>query len=319
MSFPAGYCINRKIEDAFEMRELALKWSMEMLQFGKGRFHGDLQAIHTENLQLSSGWRSTAILVRGHVPHECVTLTTVLTPHAAVHFRGAPIEDGQIAALRHGEEIEMSTRGGARLLSVSVDAALLEKQAQALLGLSLDHLRIHERLQLCHADRHGRLNRALLQYLEFGMSSGMTAIPESCRRLENRILETILSNVGYPRLQIPRPQRLYLAKMAEEYLRAHADTPVSIAELCEITGINQRTLFLGFHERYGLSPIAYLKLLRLNAARRELLRATRGDSAVSVTRSATKWGFFHLGRFAMEYRALFGESPQQTLKRPSAY
>jgi AraC-like DNA-binding protein len=181
-----------------------------------------------------------------------------------------------------------------------------------LLGEPLDRWRTRERLRLAHPDRRVRLDRSLRRYLAFALASRKAAWPDSALRLENNIIETIVLNAAIPEVRSPRPQRLNLAKQAEDYLRAHADTPVSLMRLCETIGINQRTLFLGFHERFGISPKAYLKILRLNGARRELLRPKPG---ISVTQVAMNWGFFHLGRFSIEYRAMFCESPIQTLKK----
>ncbi len=59
--------------------------------------------------------------------------------------------------------------------------------------------------------------------------------------------------------------------------------------------------------------MAYLKQKRLEAARRTLLTAE--PLTTSVTEVATQWGFFHLGRFARDYRQLFGELPSETLKQ----
>jgi AraC-like DNA-binding protein len=62
--------------------------------------------------------------------------------------------------------------------------------------------------------------------------------------------------------------------------------------------------------------VRYLWLRRMNLVRPALLRA---DPAVAtVTGIATDHGFWELGRFSVEYRALFGESPSATLRRPPA-
>ena len=37
----------------------------------------------------------------------------------------------------------------------------------------------------------------------------------------------------------------------------------------------------------------------------------------AVTRVATDHGFWELGRFSVAYRALFGESPSKSLRRPA--
>ena len=46
-------------------------------------------------------------------------------------------------------------------------------------------------------------------------------------------------------------------------------------------------------------------------ARRALREAT--PDAMTVTDVATRYGFWQLGRFAVEYRSLFGELPSVTL------
>ena len=62
----------------------------------------------------------------------------------------------------------------------------------------------------------------------------------------------------------------------------------------------------------GLSPKAYLKARRLNAVRRELLR---DETAVgTIFDRASSWGFWHMGQFGRDYKAMFGELPSETLK-----
>ncbi|NML27509.1 AraC family transcriptional regulator [Zoogloea dura] len=106
----------------------------------------------------------------------------------------------------------------------------------------------------------------------------------------------------------------YYVKRAEEYIRAHLNEPLSIEMLAEHTGVSVRTLFSGFRNFRGASPMTYLRNLRLDKVRQEL--ASREHA--SVTDVAFRWGFSHLGRFAQEYKRRFGESPSATLRyRPN--
>ena len=69
---------------------------------------------------------------------------------------------------------------------------------------------------------------------------------------------------------------------------------------------------LGFQEAFGISPGAYHRRLRLNGARRELSRSWARD--VTIAQVALRWGFDHFGRFSVDYRHLFGETPSATLR-----
>lgn len=62
-----------------------------------------------------------------------------------------------------------------------------------------------------------------------------------------------------------------------------------------------------------MSPRRYLLLRRIHLARRALRQATPGEA--TVTEAATCFGFWQLGRFAVEYRALCGEPPSAKLGR----
>ena len=88
---------------------------------------------------------------------------------------------------------------------------------------------------------------------------------------------------------------------------------MSVDELCVQAGASRRSLELGFRETLDISPARYLRYVRLNGLHRELRRASSRQA--TVTEAVSHWGFGELGRAAVEYRELFGESPSNTLKR----
>jgi AraC-like DNA-binding protein len=101
----------------------------------------------------------------------------------------------------------------------------------------------------------------------------------------------------------------------EEFLEANCDRPLYIAEICAGIGVPERTLRASCEENLGMGPIRYLTLRRMHLARQALLRADPSRS--TVTRIVTDHGFWELGRFSVAYRLLFGESPSDSLRRPT--
>lgn len=87
---------------------------------------------------------------------------------------------------------------------------------------------------------------------------------------------------------------------------------IAIPKLCDEIGVPQRTLRAYCRQSLGMSPKRYIQMLRMRSAREALRIATQQKT--SVTRIASALGFNNLGLFAVEYRALFGESPSSTLR-----
>jgi AraC-like DNA-binding protein len=92
--------------------------------------------------------------------------------------------------------------------------------------------------------------------------------------------------------------------------------PVTAQELAVASGASQRTLEYGFRKKFGMTPGVYLRIHRLNRAHHDLSLAD--PHLMTITKIAQNWGFFHPGRFSVEYRQLFGTMPSKTLARPQS-
>jgi AraC-like DNA-binding protein len=136
--------------------------------------------------------------------------------------------------------------------------------------------------------------------------------PEHGRAWDYRVVDTWLADVMAPDPGFTPAMRHRAAREADSFLRENLDRPVSIAELCLVTGVPKRTLMLGFSDSFGISPLDFHRRLRLNAARRDLAVSLPGET--TVTAAALRWGFDHFGRFSVDYRRMFGESPIATLR-----
>jgi AraC family ethanolamine operon transcriptional activator len=107
------------------------------------------------------------------------------------------------------------------------------------------------------------------------------------------------------------PARIDMVKRLQRWMADHPTEPITLDDLCRQMYVSRRSVIQGFREHLGIGPMAYLKLQRLHAVRRQLLAAA--PDQVSVTGVAANFGFFNSGHFARDYRQLFGELPSITL------
>ncbi len=100
-------------------------------------------------------------------------------------------------------------------------------------------------------------------------------------------------------------------KRAIDAIHAHPEESWTVSELAQFVGVSVRTLQDGFRRYVGVSPVTYLRDVRLERVHEDLIQADpRHDTVADV---AYRWGFWHLGRFAAEYRRRYGQPPSKTL------
>jgi AraC-like DNA-binding protein len=123
-----------------------------------------------------------------------------------------------------------------------------------------------------------------------------------------------MSGRKHPRPSRPADRRWHqLVRHAERKILNDLQTPLSMAALGRTLGVSGRYLRMAFQEVHGVSPLRHLRMLKLTQARRALMSAR--SQTVTVAETAVRHGFRELGRFSVEYREAFGESPSITLHR----
>jgi len=103
----------------------------------------------------------------------------------------------------------------------------------------------------------------------------------------------------------PRPLRRAL-----DYIEANLGEHLTMADIAAAAGCSAKTVTEAFHDHLGVTPMTHVRQRRLERVREDLLN---GNDSIGMV--ATRWGFGHLGRFALSYRQHFGEQPSDTLRR----
>ena len=116
---------------------------------------------------------------------------------------------------------------------------------------------------------------------------------------------------GLPEPRVPQPRSV---RRAMEAMQADLGRRWTLADLADVAGASARTLQRQFLACFGKSPQAVLRDIGFARARRELLQGGPDGTVMDI---AARCGFAHHGRFAVAYRARFGETPSQTIRRRS--
>ncbi|MFE1950509.1 AraC family transcriptional regulator [Streptomyces sp. NPDC059524] len=214
-------------------------------------------------------------------------------------------------------KLDMRWGAGNPQLIVWFDRSSLESHLGSLLGRAVRRpVRFSLGMDLTAPDSRSWLNIVDLLRREVERPDGMTSRPVVTQQLESLLMTQLLMAQPHtytpallgeqPRVAPPAVRR------AMDVIEGHAAEPLTVAEIAECVGVGVRALQEGFRRHLDTTPLAYLREVRLDRVRKELLTADPG--ATTVTAVASRWGFLHPGRFSLAYRRQFGESPSETLR-----
>jgi AraC family ethanolamine operon transcriptional activator len=304
-------------EDFDELAENLQGWDLEFTRLDRGPFGGKILQVSGEEFQFSSFSISCRHEQRGAPPPGFKTFC-ILTPRSpAIGFRNRQLDQEGIALFPSGEEIDVYAPPGWGAFEVSFTENLLESVSQRMGLPHLDDLLVEKEFARCHQKALGEL-KLWLQEMRQEFSAHLcnplskSFMEQFISEFPRRFLNTIDSS--YPTVfRHSLRQRDRAIKKIKEFLTEFPDVPPTIADLCEVAQVSERTLEYAFQERYEMTPNTYLRFYRLNGVHKSLRAAD--PASTTVTEVATDWGFWHFGHFTSNYRKLFGQLPSDTLKK----
>jgi AraC-like DNA-binding protein len=234
----------------------------------------------------------------------------------------ATVQEHRTAEWRKGQTMPFSAGFDTRLWfdrafvqrSVRLDMDRLEVQCARWLGRPLDQP-LRFALQP-FSDELEPLWRRTLSYLWFSEDSGLPLSAAAKAAFDEYLLTLLLHhhphNYSDEMAEAGSTPVPGVVRGAERFMADNADAPITVSDVAAHVGVSLRSLQAGFRQWRDTTPSAYLRKVRLQLVRDELLRS---GAQANVTAIAMRHGFAHLGRFSAQYRATFGEAPSITLRR----
>jgi AraC family ethanolamine operon transcriptional activator len=282
-----------------------------------GAYQGKLSHTTLSNIWIDSSTNNVAAQSVGMVPANRVLFGMLRNEVSPLKQAGVCWTKQQPLFFAPSSEMDFIQQGEADCLGLSIDSTFFATRIGALLEGDFQ-------LQTGHWDRLSpslktirsmeRLTETIIDLGERGVLQGLPA--KAIINLEEEIaliLADIINSAMRKNQQRSVVTQVNLAWRIRNYMRDHADSRLCLTDVCAEFGVSKRTLQYMFAKEFDVSPMRYLRMIRLNRAHRSLLRSERNSS--TVTEVVYDSGFWHLGDFTRNYKHLFGELPSETLRR----
>ncbi|MBA2127232.1 AraC family transcriptional regulator [Hyphomicrobium methylovorum] len=303
-----------KTHDIDEQAAFLKGWNQTYAQTSAGVFSGSIQEIVFGGFHLFREETGSSLYQLGALPSDVYAVGLPLRLSGLATFCGTHCDGRSLHVFSGSDGFEFHTPGGLVmsglvLTKATITAAFSGEDQDAILRcLNYPHLR---RAPL---ERLGALRLVLANAFELFHASPEIA---SSSNVVDAVRSALISNLSYAlmdqngvdELQIRPSRRWQIVRDAVDLTVQNVEKPLTVAELCRGLDVSRRTLQYCFHEVLGIAPAVFLRAVRLSGARRTL------KTASSVTEAACLWGFLHFGRFAQDYKSMFGERPSDTFIR----
>jgi len=284
-----------------------------------GKYTAKLQRIDFHQLWMQRSEQSLAQVSRVRIQPDRASIYFLTDfDQAPIFHRGIEMAPGRLVINSLGAEHYRRATGAFRAGSLSLEPDALMRAGQAILGRNILPPRVSRVVRPLASAMAGLLSVHRAASVLAKNSPETISHPEVARAFEDALIRAMIACLGgHDDYTQGRPDRNSGAVMLRfrDALEANTGRPMYLAEICAAVGVSQRVLHMRCIEHLGMGPHRFLWLRRMYQSRRALALANRHDD--TVTTIANDHGFSELGRFAAEYRKLFGELPSATLNRTS--
>jgi AraC family ethanolamine operon transcriptional activator len=291
-------------------------WQADYQQLGGGAFESRFKLFRSASLSITDQYCNRETAAVGVPPAQQIPLFLVLNRGNRGIFNGRALKENEAFVMRPGSEGCYRTPSHLRMINLQIPQARLREALGTMADKELDQIIPDSHRMTLPENTITRLTgiaESLLGTTDDPTGVGASGVWQ--REAEEYLISVLVSALGATPGNAPnvgRRNRMAYVNSARDYIEAHLDSPLGLETLARETGVTLRTLEIAFREYFDTTPLRYVKMRRLHAARRRLLKAS--GPGLTVSEVAMDYGFTHQGYFARDYRSLFGESPSETLR-----
>ena len=295
--------------DASEVERAFGGWT-QCIQLSSGRFSADVVSVESGAVRILAYDCNRGIELRRRL--SASRLAIGLIDEADRVLEHGRAWDAHHVLVAGNGDVALTTLNGSRMRWIDIDLSLLSQpdrdQLQQLAGARSVLLSCENA-----AGMQLRAYVALMMHLatrnpgELGGEPTRQRIESDVITRSQRALEAGAENGSAAKGE---RKAFSLARRVEQFMWENVDEPLTLHQICKHMHCRMRSLIYSFKDSFGIGPITYLKILRLNAAHRKL-RDARGS--VRIFDIAASLGFWHMGHFSADYKRMFGMTATETV------
>ena len=289
----------------------AVNWDLDFRQLAPGRLDARVSVIGSEVLEIVRFQFNTPFHQLGSPPRDCLVFAFPDPVTTDVRYYGEEALGGSMLNLNMHNGLDSVSAAGFVGYAVILRRDHLARMCRQLGGTDPTESISHNGSQW-HSE-NTRLIATKLNALYQHADRNTLPLSEFTGLLNDDLPHAIATELGSTEVDLhsgTRANKVRTLKRAMEILNDQDQLPISVAELCSKAAASSSSLNRIFLAEYGVSPKAYIRSRCLSAVRDELSSAPP-DSSISDI--ANRWGFWHMGQFARDFRKLFGELPSERL------
>jgi AraC family ethanolamine operon transcriptional activator len=307
----------RQFQDVDAFGQAFYDQGLALTQLEAGRFSGSVTKIQLGDLQLLRLTTSCSLYTLGPKPPDKIPFSISLAlPQGTIVAHKQALPPQVLFGFDSIREVSLITPENFQMGIVWVPIERLQRYLHEVERDDLDAKFLRQNAIQIEDQRLGNLRDYLNQIFYLAVKNPDFLVC-SCALILGDLLPLLVncfSAAACPRLCTPPFRRAILVQEAEAFMQAHLDEPITLEAICKAVKTSKSALSYGFQEIFGLSPMAYLKTVRLHGVWRALKASDPAQT--TVIGIANRYGFWHMGHFSRDYRQMFGESPSETLKQP---
>jgi AraC-like DNA-binding protein len=283
----------------------------------QGRFQARLSQVTLDRLHISNIKESLPRIAFVRIPDDTVLIALSLASNSSQIWGGVRLHANELVTCGPGTNVHTRTDGSCHWGSIRFPTKDIAHYSQALTG---EALTVPDSVSLWRPPAPAfRLLRDLHSDATRTTQAGsdVLAVSEVAHGLEQQVIHAVIeclsgSLPARKTADSETHRREDLMIRFEDLLAKLPGDDMRVAEVSLALGVSDRFLRRCCDVQLGMSPLNYLKLRRLQLARCALRHAAADSLTVSA--AAMRHGFRNPGRFAAEYRQLYGEAPSYTLR-----